>query len=117
MVYQKRDWTTDSIVGASRIFFTVSSTDLRNYSLNAGNMLAQGLGGLLAAGILSGMEGARGIRGWRWVRIAWFNTQDMPLTTLPCSYSLSKELLLSHSDFSSRSSWQTTPLGWSYFPT
>lgn len=36
-------------------------------SLNAGNMLAQGLGGLLAAGILSGLEGARGIRGWRWV--------------------------------------------------
>lgn len=30
-------------------------------------MLAQGLGGLLAAGILSGMEGARGIRGWKWV--------------------------------------------------
>lgn len=36
-------------------------------SLNAGNMMAQGLGGLLAAGILGGLEGARGIRGWRWV--------------------------------------------------
>lgn len=31
-------------------------------------MMAQGLGGLIAAGVLSGMEGARGIRGWRWVR-------------------------------------------------
>lgn len=29
--------------------------------------MAQGLGGLIAAGVLSGMEGARGIRGWRWV--------------------------------------------------
>jgi sugar phosphate permease len=32
-------------------------------------MTAQGLGGLLAAGILSGLEGARGIRGWRWLFI------------------------------------------------
>jgi len=37
--------------------------------LNVGNMLAQGLGGLIAAGVLSGMEGARGIRGWRWLFI------------------------------------------------
>lgn len=29
--------------------------------------MAQGLGGLIAAGVLSGMEGAGGIRGWRWV--------------------------------------------------
>lgn len=29
--------------------------------------MAQGLGGLIAAGVLSGMEGAKGIRGWRWV--------------------------------------------------
>jgi hypothetical protein len=29
--------------------------------------MAQGLGGLIAAGVLSGMEGTRGIRGWRWV--------------------------------------------------
>jgi hypothetical protein len=30
-------------------------------------MLAQGLGGLMAAGILNGMDHTRGIRGWRWV--------------------------------------------------
>ena len=30
-------------------------------------MMAQGLGGLIAAGVLSGMEGIKGIRGWRWV--------------------------------------------------
>ena len=40
--------------------------------LNVGNMLAQGLGGLIAAGVLSGLEGARGIRGWRWVRSSPF---------------------------------------------
>ena len=47
--------------------------DLRPARLNVGNMIAQGLGGLVAAGVLSGMEGARGIRGWRWVcsHTAW----------------------------------------------
>ena len=40
--------------------------------LNVGNMSAQGLGGLIAAGVLSGLEGARGIRGWRWVCFSLF---------------------------------------------
>ncbi|TRM64282.1 MFS general substrate transporter [Schizophyllum amplum] len=50
-------------------WYTRKEIGLRIAFLNAGNMLAQGLGGLLAAGILSGMEGARGIRGWRWLFI------------------------------------------------
>ncbi|KAJ7584618.1 MFS general substrate transporter [Mycena floridula] len=50
-------------------WYTSKEIGLRIAFLNAGNMLAQGLGGLLAAGILSGMEGTRGIRGWRWLYI------------------------------------------------
>ncbi|KAJ4472132.1 MFS general substrate transporter [Lentinula aciculospora] len=50
-------------------WYTRREVGLRIAFLNAGNMLAQGLGGLLAAGILSGMEGAKGIRGWRWLYI------------------------------------------------
>ncbi|KAF9036038.1 MFS general substrate transporter [Hymenopellis radicata] len=50
-------------------WYTRKEIGLRIAFLNAGNMLAQGLGGLLAAGILSGMEGVRGIRGWRWLFI------------------------------------------------
>lgn len=50
-------------------WYTRKEIGLRIAFLNAGNMLAQGLGGLLAAGILSGMEGTRGIRGWRWLFI------------------------------------------------
>ncbi|TFK97124.1 MFS general substrate transporter [Pterulicium gracile] len=50
-------------------WYTRKEVGLRIAALNAGNMMAQGLGGLLAAGILRGMEGARGIRGWRWLFI------------------------------------------------
>ncbi|KAK0191351.1 MFS general substrate transporter [Armillaria mellea] len=50
-------------------WYTRKEIGLRIAFLNAGNMLAQGLGGLLAAGILSGMEGTRGVRGWRWLFI------------------------------------------------
>lgn len=63
MVHQKGDRAEDSNV-CLHIFIPYQ---LNSISLNAGNMLAQGLGGLVAAGILSGMEGVRGIRGWRWV--------------------------------------------------
>ncbi|TVY91249.1 MFS transporter [Lachnellula willkommii] len=34
-----------------------------------GNTVANGFGGLLAAGILDGLDGARGIEGWRWLFI------------------------------------------------
>ncbi|KAG7445923.1 MFS general substrate transporter [Guyanagaster necrorhizus] len=50
-------------------WYTRKEIGFRIAFLNAGNMLAQGLGGLLAAGILGGMEGTRGIRGWRWLFI------------------------------------------------
>lgn len=42
---------------------------LRVTILNAGNCLAQGFGGLIAAGILGDMEGKAGIRAWRWLFI------------------------------------------------
>ncbi|KAL1740730.1 MFS general substrate transporter, partial [Schizophyllum fasciatum] len=50
-------------------WYTRKELGLRIAFMNMGNMLAQGLGGLLAAGILHGMEGVRGIRGWRWLFI------------------------------------------------
>jgi hypothetical protein len=31
-----------------------------------GNTIANGFGGVLAAGVLSGLEGAHGIQGWRY---------------------------------------------------
>lgn len=37
--------------------------------LNAGNLLAQAFGGLIAAGVLNNMEGKAGIRAWRWLFI------------------------------------------------
>lgn len=37
--------------------------------LYAGNTLSNCFGGLIAAGVLSGLEGAHGIRGWRWLFI------------------------------------------------
>ncbi|THV05376.1 MFS general substrate transporter [Dendrothele bispora CBS 962.96] len=50
-------------------WYTRRELGFRIAMIGCGNMLAQGLGGLIAAGILSGMEGARGIRGWRWLFI------------------------------------------------
>ncbi|KAK5789705.1 hypothetical protein VI817_008828 [Penicillium citrinum] len=37
--------------------------------LYCGNTIANGFGGLIAAGILSGMQGAGGLDGWRWLFI------------------------------------------------
>ncbi|PCH03001.1 Major facilitator superfamily domain, general substrate transporter [Penicillium occitanis (nom. inval.)] len=34
-----------------------------------GNSIANGFGGILAAGVLSGLEGAHGLAGWRWLYI------------------------------------------------
>ena len=65
MVYQEGSWLQDRSV---RIKMTEPRfLNLHLGRLNVGNMMAQGLGGLIAAGVLSGMDGARGIRGWRWV--------------------------------------------------
>ena len=65
MVYQEGSWLPDRSVRTEKI--GPHFLDSRLGRLNVGNMMAQGLGGLIAAGVLSGMEGARGIRGWRWV--------------------------------------------------
>ncbi|KAL3473413.1 pantothenate transporter [Aspergillus californicus] len=37
--------------------------------LYCGNTIANGFGGILAAGILSGLDGASGLEGWRWMFI------------------------------------------------
>ncbi|KAF8066034.1 MFS general substrate transporter [Lyophyllum atratum] len=50
-------------------WYTRKEIGLRIAWLNVGNMLATGLGSVLAAGIMSGMEGTQGIRGWRWIFI------------------------------------------------
>lgn len=65
MVYQEGSWLQDRSVRIKII--GLRSLDLYLGRLNVGNMMAQGLGGLIAAGVLSGMDGARGIQGWRWV--------------------------------------------------
>ncbi|KAJ0366124.1 hypothetical protein COL154_004038 [Colletotrichum chrysophilum] len=66
---------------------------LRVTILNSGNLAAQGFGGLIAAGILADMEGAAGLRAWRWLFIvegavtvalagvALFILPDYPKTT------------------------------------
>lgn len=48
-------------------WYTRREMQLRVTVLNAGNILAQAFGGLIAAGVLEGMEGAAGIRAWRWL--------------------------------------------------
>ncbi|KAJ5652992.1 hypothetical protein N7507_010418 [Penicillium longicatenatum] len=66
---------------------------LRVTLLNAGNLLAQAFGGLIAAGILGTMEGTADIRAWRWLfiiegvvtigcaTVAVFILPDFPSTT------------------------------------
>lgn len=48
-------------------WYTRSEMQLRVTVLNLGNLAAQGFGGLIAAGILANMEGAGGIRAWKWL--------------------------------------------------
>jgi MFS family permease len=50
-------------------FYTRKEMQLRVTLLNAGNLGAQAFGGLIAAGVLGNMEGASGIRAWRWLFI------------------------------------------------
>lgn len=66
---------------------------LRVTLLNAGNLAAQAFGGLIAAGILSNMQGDAGLAAWRWLfiiegaltvaiaGIAVFILPDYPSTT------------------------------------
>ncbi|KAF9870999.1 pantothenate transporter liz1 [Colletotrichum karsti] len=74
-------------------WYTRREMQLRVTILNAGNLAAQGFGGLIAAGILADMEGAAGIRAWRWLfivegsitialaAVAVFILPDYPSTT------------------------------------
>ncbi|KAH7014086.1 major facilitator superfamily transporter [Microdochium trichocladiopsis] len=50
-------------------WYTRKEMQLRVTLLNAGNLVAQAFGGLIAAGILANMEGVGGIRAWRWLFI------------------------------------------------
>ncbi|CZR65616.1 related to nicotinamide mononucleotide permease [Phialocephala subalpina] len=50
-------------------WYTRKEMQLRVTLLNAGNLLAQAFGGLIAAGVLGNMEGKLGIRAWRWLFI------------------------------------------------
>lgn len=48
-------------------WYTRKELAFRSAALYCGLLLSNAFGTLLAAGILSGMEGARGIRAWRWL--------------------------------------------------
>lgn len=50
-------------------WYTRKEMQFRVTLMNAGNLLAQAFGGLIAAGVLSNMEGKEGIRAWRWLFI------------------------------------------------
>lgn len=50
-------------------FYTKKEYSTRVTLLYAGSILSNAFGGLIAAGILSRMEGVRGIRAWRWLFI------------------------------------------------
>jgi MFS family permease len=75
-------------------WYTRREMQVRVTVLNLGNLLAQAFGGLIAAGVLDGMEGAGGLRAWRWLfilegvltiviaAIAAFILPDYPSTTL-----------------------------------
>ncbi|KAF5348567.1 hypothetical protein D9756_009620 [Leucocoprinus leucothites] len=48
-------------------WYTKKELSFRSAVLYAGLLLSNAFGALIAAGILSGMEGKRGIRAWRWL--------------------------------------------------
>ncbi|KAI5480783.1 Allantoate permease [Pseudohyphozyma bogoriensis] len=50
-------------------FYTRKELAPRIALMYSGNSLANGFGGILAAGIIAGMEGKAGIAGWRWLFI------------------------------------------------
>jgi len=50
-------------------WYTRKEMYLRVTILNAGNLAAQGFGGLIAAGVLADMGGKKGIAAWKWLFI------------------------------------------------
>ncbi|KAF9076573.1 MFS general substrate transporter [Rhodocollybia butyracea] len=69
-------------------WYTRKELGFRIALLNAGNMLAQGLGGLLAAGILSGMEGARASKAGDGITVAFGLLLPFILADYPSRYLL-----------------------------
>jgi MFS family permease len=59
----------DQSVFLLNCWYTRKEIALRTAILYSGLVLAQALSGVLAAGIFSGMDGAAGIAGWRWLFI------------------------------------------------
>ncbi|RDW65060.1 hypothetical protein BP6252_10711 [Coleophoma cylindrospora] len=74
-------------------WYTRKEMQTRVTLMNAGNLLAQAFGGLIAAGVLGDMEGKSGMRAWRWLFViegvitvffafvALFVLPDYPTTT------------------------------------
>ena len=50
-------------------WYTRKEMQFRVMLMNAGNILAQAFGGLIAAGVLSNMQGTAGLKAWRWLFI------------------------------------------------
>lgn len=48
-------------------FYTRKELGIRIAIMYSGNSLSNGFGSILAAGIISGMEGKAGLRGWHWL--------------------------------------------------
>lgn len=51
-------------------WYTRAELNLRMSIFYAGSLLSGAFGSLIAAGILSGMDGASGMRAWQWVSIS-----------------------------------------------
>lgn len=75
------------------IFYTRKELATRISVLYSGNIFASAFSGLIAAGVFSGLDGAMGLKGWRWLFIiqgavtlvfavvACFTLPDAPLQT------------------------------------
>lgn len=61
-----------------------------------GNSIANGFGGILAAGVLSGLDGAHGLAGWRYVLLvqSYDSLSFEPSLTEVVGYTSSKEPVL-----------------------
>lgn len=47
-------------------FYTKKEVATRMSIFYTGNMLASAFSGLIAAGVFAGLDGVRGLAGWRW---------------------------------------------------
>ena len=51
------------------MFYTRKETATRMSVFYTGNLLASSFSGLIAAGVFAGLDGVRGLEGWRWLFI------------------------------------------------